>query len=314
MLAQFTPVLPKGREWCFEPKYDGMRILAVGSSVVRLLTRDGNDKARQFPEVVAAVEALRAAVGMDFVLDSELVALLSDGYAGFQTLLGRVNLDHAFRIRLRAQSRPASLVAFDLLALGLQPLVGLPFAQRRQRLTNLLAGRTNTALRLARQARNGERLLAYAVRRNLEGLVAKRLDGLYRAGARSNLWLKYKLTRRQEFVVAGYTESDRREHFRALVLGYYAGDRLVYAGTVGSGFSEKTLEECYALVANLGPAFCPFAAVPRVRGPVQWVRPEAVVEVKFAQWSDSGVLYTPRFAGLRTDKRARDVVREDDPA
>jgi bifunctional non-homologous end joining protein LigD len=309
MLAHATSVLPDGPGWRFEPKYDGMRVIALGTAtVVRLLSRDGNDKARQFPEIVAALVALRATVGIDFVLDTELVAVASDGYAGFQTLQCRINLEKT--LRLLAVSRPAALVAFDLLALGSESLLARPLAERRRLLAALLAGRTGAQLRIARHGANGQRMLAYAVRRNLEGVVAKRDDSPYQADERSRHWLKHKLTRRQEFVVGGYTESSSREYFGALLLGYYDGDRLVYAGAVGSGFSVRSLADTYATLSELQPAICPFSQVPVVKNP-HWTRPTLVVEVMFEQWSDEGRIRCPRFAGLRTDKRARDVVREE---
>jgi bifunctional non-homologous end joining protein LigD len=312
MLALATPALPTGEGWRYEPKYDGMRLLAlVTATVIRLLSREGNDKARQFPEVVAALARLREAVGADFVLDCELVALASDGYAGFQALLSRINLEKSFRIRLLAEARPAALVAFDLLVLGSRPLLSRPLAARRQALATLLAGRTGPQIRLARHGRNGQRMLAYAVRRNLEGVVAKREDSPYQPDQRSALWLKYKLARRQEFVVGGYTDSPRRAHFRALLLGCYDGDTLVYAGSVGAGFSRRSLAECHARLSALEPAFCPFGQVPDGNDPVHWTRPEVVVEVTFEQWPSDGKLRNPRFAGMRTDKRARAVVRED---
>lgn len=311
MLAHATSVLPVGPGWRFEPKYDGMRVIAFGTATrVRLLSRDGNDKARQFPEIVAALVALRATVGIDFVLDTELVAAESDGYTGFQTLQCRINLEKTLRIRLLANSRPATLVAFDLLVLGGEPVLARPLAERRRLLSALLAGRTGPHLRLARHGANGQRMLAYAVRRNLEGVVAKRDDSPYQADVRSRHWLKHKLTRRQEFVVGGYTDSPSREYFGALLLGYYDADRLVYAGAVGSGFSHRSLAETHARLSEFQPAICPFSQVPVVKNP-HWTRPTLVIEVRFEQWSDEGRIRCPRFAGLRSDKRARDVVREE---
>ncbi|HEU4559797.1 MAG TPA: non-homologous end-joining DNA ligase [Longimicrobium sp.] len=311
MLAQAASVLPGGRGWRVEPKYDGMRILAlVTAESIRLFSRGGNDKARQFPEVVAALTTLRQAVGYDFVIDCELVAYAGDGYEGFQALSSRIHLEQSFRIRVASQRQPAALVAFDLLLQKSMPLVERPLSERRKLLSAMLAGRTNATIRLARHGRNPDRMLAYAVRRNLEGVVAKREDSPYVADQRTALWLKYKLTRRQEFVVAGYTESSRRDHFGALVLGYYEGRTLVYAGSVGAGFSRRSLAECHSRLAGLAPAFCPFQELPQTSDPVCWLRPEAVVEVTFEQWTRDGKIRNPRFEGMRTDKDARDVVRE----
>lgn len=311
MLAQATGTLPSGSGWRFEPKFDGMRILALVSRSVRLLSREGNDKSRQFPEIVEALEELHRLAGADFVLDGELVSVVSDGYAGFQALLRRVHLENTFRIRLKAQAQPAALVCFDLLVLGSRPLVAEPFRERRRALAALLAGRCSPRIRIARHSRSSTRILTHAVRRNLEGVVAKREDAPYQPGQRTPAWLKYKLTKRQEFVVGGYTLSKDREPFGALLLGYFDGGALVHAGSVGSGFSRKELQECHARLSELEPAFCPFSRPPETGGdPVRWTRPEMVVEVLFDAWSNDGKIRDPRFIAVRTDKAPGDVVRE----
>jgi bifunctional non-homologous end joining protein LigD len=311
MLAQDTPALPEGRGWRYEPKYDGIRLLSVvNGGRARLLSRDGNDKTRQFPEVAAALEALHRTTGCNFVLDGELVSASGDGYAGFQALASRINLRKKHRTQLLAELQPAALVAFDVLVIDAAVLTSCPLDERRQALVRLLSGRTGPNLRIARHSRSGQRMLAVAVGRNLEGVVAKRADSPYLPNQRGPHWLKYKLTRRQEFVVAGYTLSERREPFGALVLGYYEAGKLKYAGAVGSGFSRDALATCHRRLQELEPAFCPFELVPDLREAVRWTRPEAVVEVTFEQWTVEGRVRNPRFVGVRIDKPAREVVRE----
>jgi bifunctional non-homologous end joining protein LigD len=311
MLAQDTAVLPEGPGWRFEPKYDGMRLFGIVSSGrARLFSREGNDKTRQFPEIAGALEGLHAAAGVSFVLDGELVAASSYGYSGFQALLSRVHLHRRHRARLLAELVPAAFVAFDVLVIGSTPLLTVPLEDRRRELVRLLRGRTGPHLRIALQGRNGARMLAHVVRRNLEGVVAKRADSPYAPGKRLAHWLKYKLKLRQEFVVAGFTESESREHLGALLLAYHDGGDLVYAGSVGSGFSVDMLAECRRRLDAIGPAFCPFEEVPAARGRVRWVRPEMVVEVTFEAWTKDGKIRNPRFAGFRADKPPSEVVRE----
>ena len=311
MLALETRALPRERGWRFEPKYDGMRLFGIVSGGrARLLSREGNDKTRQFPEVADALEALYATVQQNFILDGELVSARSDGYGGFQSLLGRIQLQVKHRIRILSQLQPAAFVAFDLLVIGTTPLVSQPLVQRRQELVRLLKGRTGANLRIALHVRDGDRMLAHVVRRSLEGVVAKREDSPYVAGQRLPLWQKYKLTLRQEFVVVGYTDSEKRAGFGALLLAYYAGDRLVYAGSVGSGFSRDALADCRRRLDAADAAFCPFEEIPRGRGDIHWVRPSLVVEVTFEVWTRDGRIRNPRYHCVRTDKQAHEVVRE----
>ena len=204
MFAESTKVLPIGPEWRHEPKYDGMRILSVLSErAVRLLSRDGHDYTRQFPEVVEALAELRAAVGADLVLDGELVACLSDGYAGYHELSHRLGVQDQFRIQkiLRKRS-PAAVVAFDVLVIGSRPLLNDPLVARRTALEDLLTPRLGPHLRLAEQSEDGETMLARAHAEGWEGVIAKRARSTYIPGKRSSDWLKYKPTLRSRPLLA----------------------------------------------------------------------------------------------------------------
>lgn len=328
MLARPTDILPVGPNWRFEPKYDGLRCTAVVTdAAVQLITRNGNRVTKQFPELVAALAGLRTAAAADFILDGEVVARSSDGYAGFSELLRRINLQDRFRIKLLSELRPASFVAFDLLVHGRRAFLDQTLLTRRAALETLLAAipddppadteteeearerRRNRGVRLAEQGEDGAGMLERAYSEDLEGLVAKDPQSAYLAGQRTPAWRKYKFTRRQEFVVAGFTESDRRE-FGALVVGFYSGARLVYAGEVGSGFRRRDLVEIHRKLGALVRSTCPFPDRPELTKPAVWADPRIVAEVAFDCWTDDAKLRFPRFYGLRSDKPALSVVRE----
>jgi len=305
--------IPEGTDWVFEPKYDGVRVLAfVDSGSVRLVTRNGKDKAKQFPEVVDALSALASRVRRSLVLDGEIVALARGKAARFQALQTRVHLDDAHGIAKEAERAPAALIVFDLLVDGTEDLLGEPWSTRRERLERLLRDHTSSQLRLSEfTTGNAPAMLRRAQSKGWEGIIAKRKDSAYRPGKRSHEWLKLKIEFRQELVVGGWTEPRRtRKYLGALLLGYYEGDRLVFAGGVGTGFDRDSLRDMYERLTRLERKTSPFAEPPKTREPVHWVRPVVVVEVKFSEWTNDGKLRQPVFVGVRDDKSAREVGRE----
>lgn len=314
MYASVGSAIPAGRGWTFEPKYDGVRVVArADRRGARLVTRNGKDKARQFPEIVAALRALAARAGATLLLDGEIVALHRRGYARLQALQSRMHLADAESVAGLARESPAALVAFDLLAAGSESLLARPWTERRARLERLLAGVDDPSLRLGETRPDaGERLLREARRRGWEGIIAKRMDARYVPGARSRDWLKLKVEFRQELVVGGFTEPRRtRPHLGALLLGYHDEEgRLVYAGHTGGGFTHAGLEAMRRRLERLERRTPPFADPPRPNETVHWVRPEVVVEVKFSEWTADGRLRQPIFVGVRDDKPARAVTRE----
>ena len=313
MYATIGTAIPDEGDWTFEPKYDGMRVIAFADRrAVRLVTRNGKDKAKQFPEVVDALRALVARVERPVALDGEVVALERGRPGRFQTLQGRMHLRDAEEIARRAVDSPATLVAFDLLRDGKDVLLRNPWTERRRRLELLFAGERSAALRLTESSRQGTRMIARARRAGWEGVIAKRTDVPYVPGARSRDWLKLKLQHRAEFVVGGYTEPRRaRQYIGALLLGYFDdGGRLRYVGHTGGGFDRAGLQAMHRRLAPLERATSPFEPEPSTNEPAHWVRPSVVVEVKFAEWTADGRLRQPIFLGVRDDKRARDVQLE----
>jgi bifunctional non-homologous end joining protein LigD len=322
MYASIGHDVPRGRDWTFEPKYDGVRVLAhVNGRGVRLVTRNGNDKAKQFPEVAAAVAELAIRVKHPFVLDGEVVALVKGQPARFQSLQGRMHLKGAADIAVQAEEMPAALMAFDLVMDDGASLMRKPWTERRAALEALLReGATKkrgdpvaTHVRLSPSQRGGgEAMLRKAGEAGWEGVIAKRVDATYDPGERSDAWLKLKIEFEQEFVVGGFTEPrNSREYIGALLLGYFDdADKLVYVGHTGGGFTRAGLEQMRRRLDPLVRKTSPFREPPRTNEPATWVRPAVVVQVKFSEWTADGRLRQPIYLGTRDDKPARDVTRE----
>ena len=313
-LATVGRELPTGDDWVFEPKYDGIRILAFADrGHIALMSRNGIDKAKQFPEVVEAIDALRAKVKHALVLDGEIVATHAGGPARFQRLQSRMHVMDAGAIESNRQAAPAAFMVFDLLLEGRKSLVQEPWRARRAKLVSLFrhAGRSK-ALRLGDVGEDGAVMLRSARRHGWEGVIAKRAGAKYSAGRRTRDWLKLKIERRQEFVVGGWTEPRKsRKDVGAILVGYYndAGD-FVYAGHTGTGFTRASLADMYKRLSRIERATSPFTVTPRTNEKAHWTRPSVVVEIKFSEWTSDRRLRQPVFIGVRDDKAARDVVRE----
>ncbi|MGE5731892.1 MAG: non-homologous end-joining DNA ligase, partial [Gemmatimonas sp.] len=297
MLASVGTDIPRGEGWVFEPKYDGIRVLGFASSDgVALVSRNGLDKTRQFPEIVDALRALHARAKRPFVVDGEIVAMRDGSPARFQELQSRVHVSDRGEIETRRSESPAALFVFDMLVDGKQALVAEPWRVRRKHLAALLRppGRSN-ALRLSDVADDGDAMLREARRHAWEGVIAKRADAPYEVGTRSRAWLKLKIEQRQEFVVGGWTEPRKsREHIGALLLGYYDADgKLVYAGHTGTGFSQQSLLDTYRRLRPLERKRSPFATTPRTNERAHWVRPVLVAEIRFNEWTAEGKLRQP---------------------
>jgi bifunctional non-homologous end joining protein LigD len=229
--------------------------------------------------------------------------------ASFQALQSR--LHRASGIAAMVKSAPAALVLFDFLRDGRTDLTPRPLTERRALLEDLLATAHDKKIKISESSSSGARMVARARKAGWEGIIAKRLDARYRPGVRSRDWLKLKLQHRAEFVVGGYTEPRlAREHLGALLLGYYAGKQLHYAGHTGGGFNRVSLRDMSRRLKAIERKTSPFAERIRTNEPAHWVAPKLVVEVKFAEWTTDGKLRQPIFLGLRDDKRASDVHRE----
>ena len=314
MLASIGSGLPAGGSWVFEPKYDGIRILAFAAdNRARLVSRNGLDKTRQFPEVAEAVVALSKRTKRQFIVDGEIVVMRGDAPARFQELQSRMHVTDQAAIESHRLDTPTALILFDILLDGKTSLVTEPWRVRRRHLAALLQppGRSN-ALRLSDVDEDGDAMLAKARRNGGEGIIAKRSDSAYEPGRRSRSWLKLKIEKRQEFVVGGWTEPlNSLEHIGAILLGYHDDDgELVYAGHTGTGFSASSLRDMYARLRRIERQESPFTSTPRTNERPHWTRPTIVVEIKFNEWTADGKLRQPVFIGVRDDKPPREVVRE----
>jgi bifunctional non-homologous end joining protein LigD len=299
-LAVLVDEPPKGPGWVYEVKFDGYRVLArVDGDDVRLFTRNGNDWTSRLKGLRDEVRALGLASGW---LDGEIVMMGPKGNPDFQSL------QRAFD---NAKTNDIVYFVFDAPYFGGYDLRRVPLVERRRVLQAVFEAAGPGRVRFSEHFDAPvDKLLEGACRQGLEGLIGKRAEAPY-ASTRSTAWIKLKCTRRQEFVVAGYTDpKGSRTGFGSLLLGVHdAEGRLVYAGNVGTGFDEALLRSLMAKLEALATQKDPFHERPRsVKG--HWVRPRLVAEVAFTEWTGDGRIRHPVFHGLRTDKDPEAITRE----
>jgi len=297
-LATLVDDVPAGNRWLFEYKYDGYRLLiATGAGAATAWTRNGKDWSDKFR---ALVKAAATHLPPGCLIDGEAAAINEQGRPDFQLLQSTLK-----------ESRGKNLVfyAFDLLVDRGEDITSLSTLERKERLAALLKGVPPPILYGDHVIGKGEALFQQICAQGGEGVIAKRADAPYR-GERSRNWLKVKCIQRQEFVVVGWSESEKRRGFRSLLLAVRDRGRLTYAGKVGTGFNMKTMDE---LMERMRPLETDEAAldVPRAdRKGAHWLKPELVAEVAFTEFTAEGILRHPSFIALREDKPAREVVRE----
>jgi DNA ligase D-like protein (predicted ligase) len=310
MLATLTDRRFSDPDWIFERKLDGERCLAFArDGRVSLVSRNGNVVSGAYPELVAALEGQRAVD--DFVADGEIVAFVGR-QTSFQQLQRRIHLRAPERIARAAV--PVFFYLFDLIHLGAFDVTQLDLRARKRLLRQAFS--FEDPLRFsAHRIGAGERFYAEACRRGWEGLIAKDGRSQYSHG-RSRDWLKLKCAVGQELVIGGFTDPrGSRVGFGALLVGHHEGDRLIYAGKVGTGFDTTTLRELHSRLSKLETDASPFATANAARRDVagervHWVRPELVAQIAFSEWTADGRLRHPRYQGLWTDKAPREVIRE----
>jgi DNA ligase D-like protein (predicted ligase) len=307
MLATLTDQLPTGGKWVYEPKLDGVRALIyVSGGSVRMYSRNRKLLNNAYPELV---EALSHAVRGNAVLDGEVVAFDEErGITSFARLQQRMQLRDP--VRARRSLVEVHLYLFDCMHYEGIDVTPLPLVERKAALKDVVS--YDDPIRLTRFRISGAaEMLRKACAKGEEGIIAKRTDSRY-VSARSADWLKIKCVRRQELVIGGYSAPQgSRERLGALLVGHYDGNQLRYAGKVGTGYDRPTLELLHRRLAPLHRASSPFAAGPFPTRDIQWVTPKLVGEIGFSEWTSAGLLRHPRFIGLREDKSARDVRRED---
>ena len=304
----------------FEPKYDGIRALVAldGAARPAIYTRLGRDKTEQFPDLVSPLSTLGRRLGRAALIDGEIVATDDEGAAlPFQHLQGRLHVTGA-AAPASARAVAAALVVFDVLRDGDEDLRPLPFTERRQRLERVMRlARTDVVRLVDSTVGNGVDLAAYGREHGWEGIIAKQPESRYASGSRSPGWQKLKFTLTEELVIGGWTAPrGSRRHFGALLLGYYpdGGPRartgsLIFAGQVGTGFTDTELDRLAGLLAPLAADAAPFVELPDPKSSEKrrWVRPVLVAQTSFSQWTPDGVLRHPVYRGLRDDKRPANV-------
>jgi bifunctional non-homologous end joining protein LigD len=312
MPAMLTPMLttlvksaPTGDEWLHEIKYDGYRMLCrIKKGKARLVSRNGKDWTAAFGTVAADLAELPV---REAWIDGEVVVLDKAGRTSFQALQNA----------LTAEGAPLSFFAFDILYLDGYDLRGATLTDRKSVLRELVGDGVG-AIRVGPELLgHGDKFFQQACKLGLEGVISKRADSLYRDGLRTRDWIKVKCTRRQEMVIGGFTDPQgSRKGFGALLLGVYADGKLHYSGKVGTGFNDESLKKLYEQLHPREQDKPAFVNPPRgfeAKG-AHWVKPDLVAEIAFTEWSDDGALRHPSFQGLRADKKATDVVREEPQA
>src|SRR5690348_14218027 len=296
-LATLVDDVPPGDSWIHEIKYDGYRLeLAVGDGVATAWTRNGKDWSDKFKALVKAAAKLPAGC----LIDGEAVAIDDEGKPSFQLLQSTLK-----------DQKGANLVfyAFDLLVDRGEDIKKLPNIVRKDRLASLLAGTSGRILYGDHIVGRGEEMFEAVCKSGGEGIISKKASATYQ-GTRSGNWLKIKCIQRQEFVIVGWSESDKRIGFRSLLLAAKENRKLTYVGKVGTGFNAKSIQDLMEIMEPLAVDKAP-VEVPRAdRKGAHWIKPKLVAEIAFSEFTDDGILRHPSFMGLREDKPASQVVVE----
>lgn len=305
MLAKLTHDEFSDKDWIYERKLDGVRCLVFKKGKkVRLMSRNKNELNNTYPELV---EAFKQQPEKNFIVDGEIVAF-KDGLSSFSELQKRMNLKNSEEIS--QHKTRVFFYVFDLIHFGKKDLSQLPLLERKKQLEQ--AVNYNEQIRFTpHREEKGLEYLKQACKDKWEGLIAKKADSKYSFGRSSN-WLKFKCTNEQELVIGGFTEpTGQRKGFGSLLLGYYEGKELQYAGKVGTGFTDEILQDLHSKMTALETKTSPFADPKQIRSKnVHWITPKLVAQVSFTEWTRTNKLRHPSYLGLRNDKKATDVVKE----
>ncbi|MGD8822730.1 MAG: non-homologous end-joining DNA ligase [Anaerolineales bacterium] len=307
MLATLTHDRFSDEDWIYERKFDGERCLVFSAGDdVRLMSRNQKKLNDQYPELVDAFEAQSTS---NFIADGEIVTF--DGkVTSFSRLQERMHIHNPDEAR--KSKVPVYIYLFDMPYLEGHDLSQLPLRARKKLLKKAFDYKDPLRFTEHRN-RQGEKYFHEACSKGWEGIIAKKDDAEY-VHSRSKNWLKFKCVAEQEFVVGGYTEPNgKRIGFGALLVGYYQGDKLRYAGKVGTGYDDDTLRRLHKKMVDLKQNSTPFDEpkddLPHTE--VHWIQPKLVAQIGFEEWTQHDRLRQPRYLGLRDDKSAQDVVRED---
>ncbi len=314
MLALLSGLPTDAGNYGFEYKWDGVRALCYWDGTrIRFESRNLIDITPRYPELAGLGKSLKNRA----VLDGEIVALDPRGRPDFSLLQQRMGIADERAAAGMMEEIPIAYFLFDVLYLDRRSTMVLPYRERRALLEGLSLAGPNWRTTPCHRGEGAEMLEA-AEKSGLEGVVAKRLTSLYEPGERSGAWRKIKTIKKQEFVIGGWVPEKGSFGSRvgALLLGYYeqgkggSGRRLCYAGSVGTGFSENDRLLLSRSLKPLGRRTSPFDG-PAPRDDARYVTPELVAEIEYREWTPKGMLRQPSFKGMRFDKPADEVVRED---
>lgn len=302
-LAKLVSSVPQEKGWLYELKYDGYRILAyVEDGGIRLVSRNGNDYTQTF---AAAANALKGfAAGRSMVLDGEMVVAGAGGKTDFQGLQNYVK---------KPSGKNLVYIVFDLLALDGKDFRKLPLIERKEKLETIMKDAPE-GLRYSRHIEDhGEESFAAACKSGMEGVIGKKASSPY-SGTRGGDWIKIKCDNRQEFVIGGYTVSEKKKEgeISSVLLGYFEDGELIFAGKAGSGISGKSEKLLIEKIKGLKRDTPPFKTAPKEKGSEQffWVEPQLIAEIKYSEWTKEGLLRQASFKGLRDDKEVESVKKE----
>lgn len=303
MLATLTETYFSNKNYLYEHKWDGIRIIAYKkSNTVELMTRNKLSATNNYPEIVKQLKKY----DFDFIIDGEVTAskIATPDISNFgllQTRMHRENQDSNVNI---------SYNVFDIMFVDNYDITNLELLDRKFILHNIFNFKPPVYL-TEHILEKGLEYFKQACIKGWEGVIAKEIHAKYESGIRSKSWLKFKCIEEQEFVIGGFTRPQgNRLDFGALLLGYYENDKLIYAGKVGTGFSFDILKTLGAKLEKLKTSKNPFESIDIPLKDIYWVKPKLVAEIKFSEWTNYNKLRHPRFLGLRDDKNANEVTKE----
>lgn len=298
-LAKLVHTVPNEEDWLYELKYDGYRIVAfVEGNNVRLMTRNGNDLIKRFYTIATSLTELAA--GRAMVLDGEIAITNESGKTDFQALQNYLK---------SPKDQNLTYIVFDLLALDGIDLRGRRLIERKEMLETLMEGAPSNLYYSRHVKGSGKESFAAACRSDMEGIIGKRAESIY-SGKKNDNWIKLKCDKRQEFVIGGYSLSDKKSSgISSILLGVYENEKFVYAGRAGTGISEAEMKALELKFEPLKREESPFTLVPKPRAneKITWLEPELVAEIKFTEWTKEGQLRQASYKGLRIDKAPKDI-------
>lgn len=295
-LATLSSKIPLGKDWIYEIKYDGYRIVSfVENKKVKMFTRNNNDYTKKLTDIADSLKKLDYS---SFVLDGEVVCFDKDGKSDFGLLQNS----------LKQKKNNLFYCVFDLLAFNGDDLREVPLIERKQKLERLLF-KADKNIIYSSHTNKGKETFLFAKENNLEGIIAKKKQSKY-IGKRTEDWLKIKCYCRQEFVIAGYTTSAKNQILSAIILGYYDKNKLIYVGKVGTGYSDKDKSDLVETFKKYTTTKCPFSKDLTQKN-IVWLKPKFVAEIQFAELTKENLLRQPSFIALREDKDIKEIVLED---